>query len=122
MIVRDYFSRKSWINLLVVKKEDAYKDFKCFSVDTYTEGPVETVRPDRRSDLCGRLDDVSIDEIKLEYTAVNSPRKNGSIERAISIVDDTQLAARIQDPHAQQLVELSNQVCCRLHESHRHAK
>lgn len=96
MMIRDNFSRKSWIYLLV-KKEGAYKTFKFFLASTPTDGRVEMVRSDRGSEFRGRFADIRVDnKITREFTAVNSPRQNGSIEHAFSIVDNTQLAVRIK--------------------------
>ena len=96
MMVSSDVSRKSWIYLLV-KKEDTYKAFKCFLADSSTNGRVEIVWSDGGGDSRSPFADVCIDnKIKREYTAVYSPRQKGSIERALSIVDTTRQAVRIQ--------------------------
>lgn len=87
VMIRDDFSRESWTHLHV-KKEDAHRALKCFFAHTSTDVRGKISGSDGWSEFRSPVTDVYIDdEIKSEYTEKDPPRQNGSIERALSIVD-----------------------------------
>ena len=102
MIVKDDFSRYSWLYFLE-RKSDAAESFRKFLADVRADGVpsrVETVRSDNGSEFYGG-DFASVWRhffIKQEYTTAKSPEFDGVAERGLGIINKAALAARIQAP------------------------
>ena len=109
MLVRDDFTRKSWIYFLANKSE-AYIGLKDFLSDVASEGKVEVIRSDNGGEFRGRFAEVCRDNsILQQFTPPGRPEYNGVAERGISMVDKAQMAARL---HAKELYPSENVPDC----------
>ena len=108
LIVRDDFSRMSWVYFLR-HKSDAAEAFERFLVDVRADGmpsSVEIVRSDGGGEFEGRFADLCRTRgIKQEFTTADSPEYNGVAERALGMIDAAARSAIIQAqelyPHVQ---------------------
>ena len=102
MIVKDDFTRYAWVYFLK-QKSDTADAFKKFLVDVRADGvPSEViiVRSDDGGEWYGG-DFGSVCRhycIKQEFTSAKCPELNGVAERALGIIQNAALAARIQAP------------------------
>ena len=102
MIVKDDYSRYSWLYFLE-RKSDAAEYFRKFLADVRADGvpsTVESVRSDNGGEFYGG-EFASVCRqfcIKQEFTTAKSPEFNGVAERGLGIIDKAALAARIQAP------------------------
>ena len=95
MLVRDDFSRYSWVYFLQ-HKSDAVVAFETFLADTRTSGSVEIVRSDNGGESKGRFRELCIrNRITQEFTTPHCPRLNGVEERAIAVIEAMQKAVRL---------------------------
>ena len=102
MIVKDDFTRYAWVYFLE-RKSDAADAFRKFLADVRGDGvpsEVERVRSDNGGEFFGgEFGDVCRQYcIKQEFTNAKSPELNGVAERALGIIQNAALAARIQAP------------------------
>ena len=110
MIVKDDFTRYAWVYFLE-RKSDAADAFRKFLADVRGDGvpsEVERVRSDNGGEFFGgEFGDVCRQYcIKQEFTNAKSPELNGVTERALGIIQNAALAARIQAPILFHHVEL----------------
>lgn len=101
MIVKDDFSRFSWLYFLETKS--GAEQFKKILADVRADGvpsEVEVVRSDNGGEYSG--DDFSSVcrgfNIKQEFTTAKSPEFKGVAERGLGVIEKAALAARIQAP------------------------
>ena len=95
MLVRDDFSRYSWVYLLQHKSEAA-DAFETFLADTRTDGSVEIVRSDNGGEFRGRFSELCVkNRIKQELTTPQCPELNGVAERGTAVIESTRKAARL---------------------------
>ena len=102
MIVKDGFTRYSWV-FFFERKSDAAEAFRKFLADVRADGlpsEVETVRSDNGGEFFGGDFECACRQycIKQEFTNAKSPELNGVTERALGIIQNAALAARIQAP------------------------
>ena len=99
-IVRDDFSRYTWV-YCISHKSDAAEAFEKCLADLRVEGvPSEVVVV--RSDYGGEFNEGKFGKlcrernIKQEFTTADSPEYNGVAERGLAMIESAALAARIQ--------------------------
>ena len=102
MMVKDDFTRYAWVCFLE-RKSDAADAFRKFLADVRGDGvpsELERVRSDNGGEFFGgEFGDVCRQYcIKQEHTNAKSPELNGVAERALGIIQNAALAARIQAP------------------------
>ena len=100
LIVRDDFSRYTWVYFMR-HKPDAAETFKQFLSDTRADGvpsQVVTVRSDGGGGFCGgNFGELCRSRcIKQEFTTADSPQYNGVAERALGLIEKAAMAGRIQ--------------------------
>ena len=109
LIVRDDYSRMSWVYFLH-HKSDAADAFERFLVDVRADGmpsSVEIVRSDGGGEFEGRFADLCRTRgIKQEFTTADSPEYNGVAERALGLIDASARAAVVQAQELYPHVEL----------------
>ncbi|CAM9941475.1 unnamed protein product, partial [Laminaria digitata] len=102
MPVKDYYSRHAWVYFLKNQSDAADAFRKCLA-DVRADGVpsmVEIVRSDNGGEFFGgEFGEVCKHFcIKQEFTNADSPKQNGVVERALSIIQNAGLAACIQAP------------------------
>ena len=100
LIVRDDFSRYTWV-CFMVHKWDAAEMFEQFLADTRADGvpsEVVIVRSDGGGEFRGAKfgDLCKSRSIKQEFTTADSPQFNGVAERALGLIETAAMAGRIQ--------------------------
>ena len=85
------------------KKSDAASAFESFLAEVRADGTpsaVMAVRSDNRGEVSERISGnyAASGGIKPEFTPAGSPKYNGVAERALALINDSALAARIQAP------------------------
>ena len=100
LIVRDEFSRYTWVYFMR-HKSDAAETFKQFLSDTRADSvpsQAVTVRSDGGGEFCGgKFGDLCRSRwTKQEFTTADSPQFNGVAERALGLIETTAMAGRIQ--------------------------
>ena len=100
LIVRDHFSRYTWVYLMC-HKSDAAETFKQFLSDTRADGvpsQVVTVRCNGIGEcLRGKFGDLHRSRcIKQEFTTADSPQFNEVAKRALDLIETAAMARRIQ--------------------------
>ena len=111
MIVKDDFTRSAWVYFLE-RKSDAADAFRKFLADVRGDAlssEIERARSDNEGEFFGgEFGDVCRQYcVKQEFTNAKSPELNGVAERALGIIQNAALAARIQAPILFPHVELS---------------
>ena len=99
LIIRDCFTRFTWLFFLKHKSEAA-ESFERFLGLVREHGSVMKVRSDEGGEFTGKAfrSVCTRHQIKQELTTADSPRYNGVAERALGIIEATSRAARIQAP------------------------
>ena len=99
MIVRDDFTRYSWLYFLR-HKSDASAKFEQFLSDVRGHGDVECVRSDNGGEFTSRAftSICNRHRIKQEFTTADSAMYNGVAERGLGIIETTAMAGRIEAP------------------------
>ena len=100
LIVRDDFSRYTWVYFMH-HKSDAAETLKQFLSDARADGvpsQVVTVRSDGGGEFCGgKFGNLSRSRcIKQEFTTADGPQFNGVAERALGLIETAAKAGRIQ--------------------------
>ena len=98
-LIRYDFSRKIWM-YFGKQKSDTTKAFEQYLADVGAKcipSVVETVRSDGGGEFAGSFSDLCRKRgIRQEYAPADSPEYNGVAERAIAMVEQAAMAARIQ--------------------------
>ena len=100
LIVRDHFSRYTWVYFMC-HKSDAAETFKQFLSETRADGfpsQMVTVRSNGVGDVCrGKFRDLYRSRcIKQKFTTDDSSQFNGVAERELDLIETAVMARRIQ--------------------------